>query len=60
MKVLSRNEMKNLKGGALAEDGGANCIASHADCPLSQAACGSRNAYKACSTGTGSFAWKCC
>lgn len=61
MKKLERNQLKNVSGGmneedAVEETSGA-CITacgSH-----HQAAC-KLNSHKACSTGSGPYAWKCC
>lgn len=63
MKKLSRNEMKNLNGGNSTEetidDGNAGCAPE--TCTLNQAACVfAGHSGKACSTGTGSYNWKCC
>ncbi len=50
---LSRAEMKNIMAGS---GGAVDCTG---ECNLSQAACEKTN-FKACSTGSGIYDWKCC
>lgn len=50
MKKLSRNEMKNVKGGSAP-------VGCTSECNRPQALCGS---LCGCSTGEGAYNWKCC
>lgn len=51
---LSRTEMKNIMAGS---GGNSECI-TH--CTYYQAGCSASKDYKACSTGSGIYDWKCC
>lgn len=63
MKKLSRNEMKNVNGGAndfeISNDVDGGTVECTTQCIYHQAGCSGVD-HKACSTGSGAFDWKCC